>query len=118
ADSEELAYARQRFFLECKAAGVQPIDCPFTLNDHDAFIRDLRQSASWGYRAKSCVAAEHVETVRKAYLPSEAELIGAREIVDAYELAQSRGQSRVQVGEHLIETPTYRHALSLLQQAK
>ena len=29
-EGDELAYARSRFLLECRAAGVEPIDAPYT----------------------------------------------------------------------------------------
>jgi citrate lyase subunit beta/citryl-CoA lyase len=30
---EELAYVRARFLVECRAAGVEAIDCPYTFSD-------------------------------------------------------------------------------------
>jgi citrate lyase subunit beta/citryl-CoA lyase len=29
----ELAYVRERFLVECRAAGVEAIDCPYTFSD-------------------------------------------------------------------------------------
>ena len=39
-DGIELAYCRQRFIVECVAAGVVAVDCPYTWSDIDGLRRD------------------------------------------------------------------------------
>jgi len=45
---EELAYARARFLVECRAAGVEAIDCPYTFSDARGAARDARYAKRLG----------------------------------------------------------------------
>jgi citrate lyase subunit beta / citryl-CoA lyase len=47
---EELAYVRARFLVECRAAGVEAIDCPYTFSD----VRSsLPARPNWPRRGRS-----------------------------------------------------------------
>src|SRR5580698_4820007 len=41
-DSMELTYCRQRFIVECVAAGVVAVDCPYTWSDREGVESDAR----------------------------------------------------------------------------
>ena len=41
-DGLELAYVRARFLVECRAAGVEAIDCPYTFSDLKGAAADAR----------------------------------------------------------------------------
>jgi citrate lyase subunit beta / citryl-CoA lyase len=58
-DGIELQYARGRFLLECRAAGVVPIDCPYTFSDSEGLEADTRLARRLGYPAKSAVDVVH-----------------------------------------------------------
>jgi citrate lyase subunit beta/citryl-CoA lyase len=55
----ELDYVRARFHVECVAAGVLSIDCPYTWTDAQGVEAHARQARRLGYRAKSAVAPRH-----------------------------------------------------------
>src|SRR5215469_644165 len=46
---EELLYARQRLHVECTAARVVSIDCPYTFADSEGAAADARLARSLGY---------------------------------------------------------------------
>ena len=52
-DQLELAYARQKFLVECVAVGVVAVDCPFTWSHGAGVERDTRWARRLGYKAKS-----------------------------------------------------------------
>jgi citrate lyase subunit beta/citryl-CoA lyase len=52
-DGVELAYCRQRFIVECTAAGVVAVDCPYTFSDVEGLARDVRWARRLGYVAKA-----------------------------------------------------------------
>ena len=54
-DGAELAYCRQRFIVECVAAGVVAVDCPYTFSDIEGVARETRWARRLGYTAKSLV---------------------------------------------------------------
>ena len=115
-EAVELAYARGRFVLECRAAGIEPIDAPYTFDDVDGAVEEARRSRRLGYRAKSLVRPQHVRAVHEALVPGAEELEHARRVVAAFEAARERGEERVLVGGLWIEVPTYLNARRLLQQ--
>lgn len=114
-ESRELAYARQRFLVECRAAGIVAIDCPCTFNDVAVVDTDVRWARSLGYRAKSLINHTHVQTIHRALTPSEAERLQAEAVVAAFNVARTHGQDRAVVKGHAVEVPTYRAAKRLLE---
>ena len=113
-EAVELDYARRRFVLECRAAGIEPIDAPFTFSDIEGAVQEARYARRLGYRAKSLVRPEHVAAVREALTPSEAQQEQARRMVDAFEAARARGEERVLVDGLWVEVPAYLNARRLL----
>jgi citrate lyase subunit beta/citryl-CoA lyase len=111
---EELAYVRQRFLVECRAAGVEAIDCPYTFSDVKGAVADARYAKSLGYRMKSLVAPEHAAAINKVLGISEREFGAAIRIVNAFEKARKSGRERARVDGRLVEVPVYSAAKRLL----
>ena len=114
---EELAYARARFLLECRAAGVEAIDCPYTFSDAKGAAADARMAKRLGYRMKSLVDPSHARLVNKVFEVGKTEIAKAQKIVAAFEKARSQGKDRARVGGALIEVPVYAAAKRLLESA-
>jgi citrate lyase subunit beta/citryl-CoA lyase len=113
-NGEELAYVRARFLVECRAAGVEAIDCPYTFSDLKGAAADARYARRLGYRMKSLVDPAHVAAINKALNP---DLAQARRIVAAFEKARALGRDRAKVGGALVEVPIYSAAKRLLESA-
>jgi citrate lyase subunit beta / citryl-CoA lyase len=116
-DAIELDYARRRFLLECRAAGIEPVDAPFTFADENAATQEARYARRLGYRCKSTVTPDHVHGLIEALTPSPGEIAHARLLVTAFEAGRAKGEDRVRLGEHWIEVPTYLNAKRLLTRA-
>jgi citrate lyase subunit beta / citryl-CoA lyase len=108
----ELAYVRSRFLVECRAAGVEAIDCPYTFSDLKGAAADARYARRLGYRMKSLVDPAHAAAINKALTP---DLARARRIVAAFEKARARGKDRAKLDGALIEVPVYAAAKRLLE---
>src|SRR6185369_13439196 len=63
-DAVELDHARRRFVLECRAAGIEPVDAPYTFADAEGAARETRYARRLGYRCKSLVRPDHVAAIR------------------------------------------------------
>ena len=111
----ELAYVRARFLVECRAAGVEAIDCPYTFSDVRGAIADAKRAKAFGYRMKSLVAPEHAAAINRVFTPQAAEIAQARRIVKAFEKARASGGDRARVGGRLVEVPVYAAAKRLLE---
>ncbi len=117
-DGIELAYARQRFLVECVAAGTLAVDCPYTWQDLEGVERDSRWARRLGYKAKSAVEPAHAAIINRVLTPSDREVAHARRIVAAFEAARARGEARVELDGALVEVPTYSTAKRLLRRAE
>jgi len=112
---EELAYVRARFLVECRAAGVEAIDCPYTFSDVAGAVRDAKYAKRLGYRMKSLVLLPHAAAINAVFSVSESELKKAKHLVQAFEAARKAGRSRAKVDGKMVEVPIYAAAKRLLQ---
>ncbi|HEV8096960.1 MAG TPA: CoA ester lyase [Burkholderiales bacterium] len=112
---EELAYVRARFLVECRAAGVEAIDCPYTFSDVRGAQADAKRAKRLGYRAKSLVDPAHVDAINRVLTPSAAEIRQAERLVTAFEKARASGSERARVSGKLVEVPIYAAARRLLE---
>lgn len=113
-DGLELAYSRQRFIVECRAANVVAVDCPYTWSDVAGVERDTRWARRLGYTAKSLVDPAHAAVVNDLLSPGDDDLCHAREIVAAFDTARAQGGGRAELDGSLLEVPTYSNARRLL----
>jgi len=109
---EELAYVRARFLVECRAAGVEAIDAPYTFSDAKGAAADARRARQLGYRMKSLVDPAHARAINKVLTP---DLAKARKIVAAFEKARAEGKERAKVDGALVEVPIYAAAKRTLE---
>jgi citrate lyase subunit beta / citryl-CoA lyase len=113
-DGIELAYCRQRFLVECVAAGVVAVDCPYTWSDVVGVTRDTLWARRLGYVARSLVDPAHAAIINRLLTPDDDEIRRAREMTVAFESARAKGQARVEIDGALVEIPTYSNAKRLL----
>ena len=115
-EAVELDHARRRFVLECRAAGIEPIDAPYTFTDAEGAAQEARYARRLGYRAKSVVRVDHAAAILAALIPSDGQQDQARRTVEAFEAARARGEDRALVDGLWVEVPTYLNAKRLLAQ--
>lgn len=117
-DAVELDHARRRFLLECRAAGIEPVDAPYTFSDVEGAQREARYARRLGYRSKSLVRPDHARPINLALTPDAAELSRAAGLVSAFEAARSRGEDRALVDGLWVEVPTYRNAVRTIERGR
>jgi len=117
-DGEELDYARRRFVLECRAAGIEPIDAPYTYADVEGAVREAAFARRLGYRAKSLVRADHAAAINAALTPVVEDCVRAQQLIAAFEAGRARGEDRVLVDGQWVEVPSYLNARRLLDRAR
>jgi citrate lyase subunit beta/citryl-CoA lyase len=117
ADAVELDHARRHFVLEARAAGIEPIDAPYTFTDLEGAVREARFARRLGYRSKSLVRPEHAKALNEVLTPTAEELTRAQAIVDGFNAARERGEDRALVNGLWVEVPTYRNAVRLIERA-
>lgn len=113
-DGLELLYVRQRFHLECRAAGVVSIDCPYTFTDLEGLEAETRHARRLGYPAKSIVRPDHAAAVNAILTPNTEDVAQAERIVAAFEAA---GSAHVELDGVMLEIPMITNARRLLEKA-
>jgi citrate lyase subunit beta/citryl-CoA lyase len=113
-DGIELLYVRQRFHLECVAAGAVSIDCPYTFTDAEGLEAETRHARRLGYTAKSCVRPDHAAAINGWLSPTVEEVDRARRIVATFETADS---AHVELDGVMLELPMISNAKRLLARA-
>ncbi|NIO41154.1 MAG: CoA ester lyase [Burkholderiales bacterium] len=117
-DATELAYVRQRLHVECVAAKVLSIDCPYTFADHEGCETDARYARRLGYLAKLINAPSHVAVVNAVMTPSAAEIREAQAVIAAFDTAsRGLGDQQARLDGRLLELPIYLNAQRLLKRA-
>jgi citrate lyase subunit beta / citryl-CoA lyase len=114
-DGQELLYVRQRFHLECRAAGVVSIDCPYTYTDLEGLEAETRHAKRLGYTAKSLVRPDHAPRINGIFTPDAQAVTQAQRIVDAFNAADS---AHVELDGVMLELPMISNAQRLLARAK
>lgn len=109
-----LRHVRERFLVDCVAAGVAAIDCPYTWRDLDGLAAEVSFAKTLGYKAKSAVDANHIPAIHTALTPSATEIETAGRVVAAFDAARALGQDRAFLDGHALEVPTYKNAQALL----
>lgn len=117
-DGVELEHARRRFLLDARAAGIEPIDAPYTFSDERGAVAEARHARRLGYRCKSLVRPEHAAALNAVFTPDAAEVARAQALVQAFEAARSRGEERALFEGLWVEVPTVRNARRLIERAE
>jgi citrate lyase subunit beta/citryl-CoA lyase len=113
-DGVELQYARARFLVECRAAGVIPIDCPYTFSDAEGAEAETRVARRLGYPAKSAVDVTHAAVINRVLTPGDDEVQRAQRIVSLFDEAHAAGR-RAEVDGNILEVPIYLNAKRLIE---
>lgn len=117
-DSLELDHVRARFHVDCVAAGVLSIDCPYTWRDAEGVAADTLRARRLGYRAKSLVVAAHATLVNAVLTPAPAAVAQARRVIAAFERARGQGLGGVELDGSMVELPIYLNAKRLVARAE
>lgn len=119
-DEPELAEARARLVMICRAAGLEnPIDSPwFHMKDAEGFKRALERSRRGGFQGRLCIHPDQIASVNSAYLPSAEELAQAERIVAAFREAEAKGAAAIQLDGQMIDYPIVHRAQALLDAVK
>lgn len=116
--AREVEWPRYQVAVACRAAGIQPIDTPYMdFRDTEGLQQEAQYVRSIGYSGKYCIHPSQVETVNKAFMPSEQEIARAKRIIEFYKEAESKGAGAISMDGFVVDRPVYVRALAVLEQA-
>jgi citrate lyase subunit beta/citryl-CoA lyase len=118
-EGHESQYARSRVLNAAHAAGVQAIDSVFSdVADMDGLRRWGEASRAAGFEGMGCLHPGQIRVIHQAFQPTALEIEKARNVVAAFEEAQSKGLAVVSLGSKMIDPPVVQRALKLVERAK
>ena len=105
AEGEEKLYVRSRVLLAARAAGVEHVlDGAFSnVRDAHALRVDCEAARKLGYRGRSVIHPNQIETVNRVFRPTEGELDYYRRVVRAFDEAVARGSAAITVDGKLVD---------------
>ena len=119
ASGVELDYARNQIAVAAIAAGIVPLDGPYSdFRDEEGARTELGRIKQMGYKGKFCIHPAQIADVNSAFTPSPAEVEYAGRVVEAYQRATSEGKGAVQLDGKMIDVPVARRARRLLEAAE
>lgn len=87
-----------------RANGLDVIDgVQLDLEDDELLRQSCEQGRDLGFDGKSLIHPRQIAATNTAFAPSEAEIAGAREIIEAFEAASAEGKGVVVVKGRLVE---------------
>lgn len=111
----DLLYARQKFVLEGRAAGVQVLDTGLLNSDVEINEDYTIRSKRMGFDGRMVLTVEEAEFANKTYYPTPEQFAWAHEIVDTYDDNEKKGITETYVQGKLICAAVYKEAKELLE---
>jgi citrate lyase subunit beta/citryl-CoA lyase len=110
-EGAESLFARSRMVNACRAAGIQAIDSVYSDVDNEKGLREtVKRSKSMGFEGMGCIHPRQIPVIKDAFKPGHEEIKRARDIVLAFEDAESKGLGVVSLGSKMIDAPVVKRA--------
>jgi len=105
AEGNEVLYVRSRVLLAARAAGVEHL-----LDGSYANIRDpeglrvcCEAARKLGYRGKSAIHPNQIETINRVFMPTTAEVDYYRRVIETFDAAVAQGSAATTVDGKLVD---------------
>ncbi len=116
-DRESL-FARSMIVNAARAAGLQPIDAVFTdFGDEKGLRESVREAKQLGFDGKGCIHPYQIKPIHEEFAPLESEVEKAKEIVLAFEQAETENLGVVSIGTKMVDPPVVKRALNIVRLA-
>ena len=87
---DSLLYARSKIVLEAAINGLFSIDSPFmNIEDLDSLRKESKKAKDLGFNGKAAIHPSQLEIIKSSFLPSDEEILEAKEIINAFNLSPS-----------------------------
>jgi len=115
-EASELAYARQKFLLVCKAYRIQAIDLVFIdIKDTDGLRKQCEEAHRMGFTGKQVIHPGQVPIVQQAFLPTTSKVEWARELLSEFSVHEKSGKGAFTFKGQMIDMPLVLQARNIVQ---
>lgn len=114
----DLLHARSSIVVAARAADISSVDGVYPdLDDEAALVADAVLARQLGFTGKSTFNPRQIDLIHSIFAPSAESLDRARRVVDAFRVAEARGDASVAVDGQLVDRPIVLRALRALGEA-
>jgi citrate lyase subunit beta/citryl-CoA lyase len=105
AEGNEVLYVRSRVLLAARAAGVEHVlDGTYSnIRDPEGLRICCEAARKLGYRGKSVIHPNQIETVNRVFMPGAQELDYYRRVIEAFDTAVAQGSAATTVDGKLVD---------------
>ena len=112
---EELRLARQTALNAAHAAGIVPLDTPWTdIRDPEGYEDELRRMKEIGFQGKFCIHPDQLAPANRTFTPPADDVDWARRVVDAYQDGVAQNLGAVALDGQMIDKPVLEQAENVL----
>ena len=117
--SHRFHYVMHRILVAGRAAGLRVMDGPFAdFRDLDGYRASCLRARAMGFDGKWCIHPSQIPIANEVFAPTEAEVVWARRVIEAYEVANREGRGAVAVDNKMIDAASIKMAEVTLAQAR
>jgi len=120
-EGKELEYPRSRLPVACRAGRIMPpLDTPWMLDlkDMDGLIADIKKAKAYGFMGKIVIHPNQIQPCHDIFTPSEAEILYAQKVIDAFEKAERVGKAAIQLEGKFIDYPVVEKSRRIVELAQ
>jgi citrate lyase subunit beta/citryl-CoA lyase len=118
-EAQDLIYARSALTVAAASAHVQAVDGVWVdLKDPEGLERFARQSRRLGFSGMSLIHPSQIDPINATFSPTAEEIDYAKQVLQAFEEANARGDGSIAFGGQLIDRPIVERARRTLELAK
>ena len=115
----ELELARRAAVNAAHAAGIAPLDTPWTdIRDPDGFADELRRMREIGFLGKFCIHPDQLAPANAVFTPPPDDVDWARRVVSAYREGVEQNLGAVALDGQMIDKPVLEQAEHVLARAE
>jgi citrate lyase subunit beta / citryl-CoA lyase len=116
-DEKELAFARARIAVACRACGIEaPLDTVWVdLADEAGLEASARSALAFGFQGKMCIHPNQIAVVNRVFTPTEAEIAFAERVAVVFARAEAEGSAAIQLDGKFIDYPIVYRARRVLE---
>lgn len=116
---EELLFAKQVIVNAAKGAGIQASDTVYSnIEDIEGLKASTERSKALGFDGRGVIHPSQIDIIHQIYMPTDAEIEEANEIIDAYNKSMEDGTGVLKLKGKMIDMPVVIRAMKVIKTVK
>ena len=119
--AEELVFPMMNIATVARAFNLVPLGILGSVanyQDLEKFRTAAEKSKKMGFAGAYCIHPDQVNILNEVFSPSKDEISWARRVMECFEKAVAEGRASTSLDGKMVDTPIYKQALALLEEAR